>query len=693
MGRRRHRGDEFTGASGTGECGYRVPAGHWASRLAPYAGEWAGGLGLFGASEACHVWLGHSPALPGITPVISLLGAGLSALAWRAASTRSPITRAHATLTAAAGTAGVVSTIIAGMPQPMVIAWVFGGASVCLSWNIRRALRNSGDEDASGGLFEAVKLGKVQVKAIEAGQNKVTARLQLPAGETSVEDVQKAADRIGAKLRLHKGAVRTVGDPDDLSQAEMTIVPVDVLRNPSPWPGPSAPGGSMVAGLVVGLYEDGEPQQLFLPADAAADRTISTHYGVQGMTGSGKTRGGKLVWTEILTRRDANLIVLDPSKGEQSVAFLDGKAHLVIGHQRCKAVAKRLLAAITERTTQLGRWGYEQWTPEVFEKHGMPYLTVWIEEAPKVLQDAQTLTQIAQEARSAGISLVLSLQKATYRQMPTDVRSQLGGVWCFGVKDLEDAAYLLSEDTIDAGARPDRWANRRPGCNYLEGMGIDEARFAVAGRTFDATDDELAAAITACDQVRPPLWASTAKTLGLPAQPAPLTSTHAGEDDVQVITDARPPADGYDQVDVEADEWDDVDGSDGVHEWDRMPLDEDTDDLVDLPADPDPDLEVDPDLDLASLAGDADLPLPQPRPTRKQALAMVRSAIAELANRGQTRFTVRDLPDPKTTMGRERSWLSTELARFADDGLLEIVGQDGKALVYRVRATRVSDAA
>jgi uncharacterized protein DUF87 len=698
MGRRRHRGDEFAGSAATGEYGYRVPNGHWASRLAPYAGEWAGGLGLFGVSEACHLWLGHSPALPGITPVISLLGAGLSALTWRAGSSRSGITRAHATITTAAATTGLVSTVIAGMPQPMVVAWVFGGGALCLSWNIRRALRNSGEEEGGGNLWEQVKLAKVRATAATTGPNKVTARLQLPAGgETSVEDVQKASDRIGQTFRLHKGAVRVVGDPDDLSQAEMTIVPIDVLRHPTPWPGPSSPGGSMVEGLVVGVYEDGEPQQLFLPADLSADRTISTHIGVQGMTGSGKTRGAKLAWTEILTRRDGNLIVCDPSKGEQSVKFLDGKAHLVIGAKQCKTFAKRLLEAITERTTQLGRWGYDQWTPEVFTQHGMPYLTVWIEEAPKVLQDAQTVTQIAQEARSAGISLILSLQKATYRQMPTDTRSQLGGTWCFGVKELEDAAYLLSEEAIDAGARPDRWKNRRPGCNYLEGIGIDEARAAVPGRTFDATDDELRAAITACDDIRPALWGPTATTLGLPERPASLggaagpqdtddSEDDDSEDNVRLITTARPAGDAFD-----GDAFDDPDG-----DWDRMPLDADTDELAELPEDPEPGLEVEPDLDLDSLADDPDMPLPQPKPTRRQAVAMVRSAIQELAARGQATFTVRDLPDPKTTLGRERSWLSTELAGFARDGELEVAGQDGKATVYRIRArahTRARDAA
>lgn len=676
MGRRGRRGEGFTESAGSSEYGYRVPSGHWASRLAPYAGEWAGGLGLATVSEICHAWLGHSPALPGITPMVTLLGAGLSGLTWRAASARSGITRAHATVTTAAGTAGLVGTMIAGMPQPMALAWVFGGGALCLSWNIRRALRNSGDE-AGGGLFEAVKLAKVQAKAIEAAPNKVTARLALPAGETSVEDVQKAADRIGQVLKLHKGAVRVVGDPDDLSEADMTIVPMDVLRKPTPWPGPSAPGGSMAAPLVVGLYEDAEPEGFYLPGDLATGRN-TTHIIVMGMNGSGKTRGGKLAWTEILTRRDANLIILDPSKGEQSVRFLSGKAHLVLGHKQCRALAKRLPDAITERATQLGRWGYEQWTPQVFQRHGMPFLTVWIEEAPRVLEDVATLTRIAQEARSAGISLVLSLQKAVYRQMSTDIRSQMGGAWCFGVKDLEDAAYGLSEDTLDAGARPDRWGNRRPGANYLEAPGIDETRFGVPARTFTAEDDQLAAAVAGCDAIRPPLWGPTATVLGLPEQPASLP-------DVLVITDAPFPADRRATGEDDPDE--DLDGEMDGPDWDALPLDDVDDDPMVLPTDPEPDLQVDPDTTLDNLPTDPDLPLAQPRPTRRQAVALVRSAIEELAARGQARFTIRDLPDPRATLGRERSWLSTELAQFVTDGVLAVVGQDGKATVYRLRTT------
>ena len=105
MGRRRHRDDDFAPA-GNSEFGYRVPSGHWASRLAPYAGEWAGGLGLFGASEACHLWLGHSAALPGITPVVTLLLV--------------PATRLSTALDRAASAAAAVrAAAVAPTPMPM----------------------------------------------------------------------------------------------------------------------------------------------------------------------------------------------------------------------------------------------------------------------------------------------------------------------------------------------------------------------------------------------------------------------------------------------------------------------------------------------------------------------------------------------------------------------------------------------
>lgn len=666
MARKDKRGGDLAGNTAASEFGYYVPKRHWGSRLAPYASEWAGWAASWPVAFGAHEWLGTDPGtLPWASAGLSLLGAGLTALTWQCAKARAAITRQFATATTGITSAWMVTSTIEGPTgSPLLELWAFGGASVALAWSIHKALKRGGDEEGRDALFDKVELAGVRSKSVEVAPNKVTTQLQLPKGEMEVSDVQKAKHRIAGMFGLGKSAVRVTENPDDVSQATMTIVPHDVLKKPSVWPGPSSPGGSITEALVVGEYEDAVLVQMFLPGDKATHRN-ATHYGVIGMNGSGKSHGAKICWTEILTRRDAGLVVLDPSKGEQTVGFLgDAPYKVVTGPGNCRKAAKKLPNLITERASQLGQWGYDQWVPEVFDEHGLPYLVVWVEEAPKVLEDAKTLTRIAQEARSAGISIVLSLQKPSFRQMNTDIRSQLGGVWCFGVNDLDDAAYLLSEESIEAGARPDQWKNRRPGCHYLEGPGIDEARFTTPARTFDGTDEALSTEITAHADVRPGVHPIDAAGLDLTTtatEEQPNSSTDIDEDDEEDLLDAL----------------DDLDPSE-VEDFD--------DDPPEVPPNPEPELNPD---DENELPQDSDVVDFEPaRPTRKEALAMLRSRIDELSRQGTVEFTVRDFPQPERLYGRGRSWVSGELDKLAGPGgPLARVGERDRATVYRARHT------
>ncbi|WP_258348271.1 plasmid transfer protein TraB [Saccharopolyspora gregorii] len=641
--------------------GYYTPKKHWPSRLAPYAPEWAGYAAVWPVTYGVHEWLATDPAVaPWASAGLSLLGVGLTAVTWQCARARAALTRKFATATSGITAAWMTAGTIAGPGEtPLLELWAVGGAGVALSWSIYKALKRGGDgEEGENGLFEQVKLAGVKPAATQVEPNRVTTRLQLPRGEMEVSEVQKATGRIASLFGLGKGAVRVTENPDDSSQATMTIVPRDVLKNPSPWPGPSAPGGSIMEPIRVGLYEDTEPQVILFPGDKSEGRN-ATHYGVQGMNGSGKSHGAKEAWTDILTRRDAGLIVMDPSKGEQTVGFLgDAPYQVVTGEKACKKAVKRLPGLITDRASQLGQWGYDQWVPAAFEQHGLPYLVVWIEESPRVLDDAKTVIRIAQEARSAGISLVLSLQKATFRNMPTDVRSQLGGVWCFGVNDIEDAGYLLSEDTIEGGARPDRWKNRRPGCNYLEGPGIDEARYTTPGRTHDHTDDQLRAAIDAHAGIRPAMHSIDARHLDLTAPATDQPTMVAGADGVEPTPDFE--------------SLDNLDPSDAA-DFDDEP--------IALPELADPELTVDDEHELP--ADTTTLDFPGGRPTRKEAVALLRSHIEQMAAAGRTQLTVRDFPDPEATYGRGRSWVSGELDKLTGT-LLHRVGKDGRADIYRL---------
>lgn len=660
-GKNNRNGDLSVSGSEQG-FGYYTPKKHWASRLAPYAPEWAGYAAVWPATYGVHEWLATDPAsAPWASAGLSLLGVGLTAVTWQCARARAALTRRFATATSGITAAWVTAGTIAGPTEsPLLEVWAVGGAGVALAWSIHKALKRGGDSESGEGLFEQVQLAGVKPAGTEVEPNRVTTRLQLPRGEMEVSDVQKATGRIAGWLGLGKGAVRVNENPDNSSQATMTIVPKDVLKHPTTWPGPSAPGGSIMEPIRVGVYEDTEPQLLYLPGDKQTGRN-ATHYGVQGMNGSGKSHGAKECWTELLTRRDVGLVVLDPSKGEQSVGFLgDAPYAVVTGDKACKKAIKRLPGLITDRASQLGQWGYDQWVPEAYEQHGLPYLVIWIEESPRVLEDAKTMVRLAQEARSAGISLVLSLQKATYRNMPTDVRSQLGGVWCFGVSDIEDAAFLLSEDTIEAGARPDRWKNRRPGCNYLEGPGIDEDRYSTPGRTHDHTDDELREAIDDHADIRPAKHSIDAKHLDLTAPATDNPTMVAGQDGIE-------PTGDFESLE-------DIDPADAA-DFD--------DELTELPEPGDLELDVDDEQTLPTEAMTLDFP--GGRPPRQQAIAMLRQRIAELAAEGRTDITVRDFPDPEDTYGRGRSWVSGELAALEREGVLERVGRDGRADVYRPR--------
>src|SRR5690606_15598369 len=154
------------------------------------------------------------------------------------------------------------------------------------------------------------------------------------------------------------------------------------------------------------------------------------------------------------------------------------------------------------RQAWLGAHGYRSWepaaaTPQTDPAHscrkgqacgcpGMPYLVTWFEEAANTLRaiDDDIFTGIAQEARSAGMSLIVSMQRASGYQISTDTRASLPSALCFGLNDDRDATFALPSDVLDAGANPAAWGNKRPGYCYLCAAPIHEDRWSTPSRTF-----------------------------------------------------------------------------------------------------------------------------------------------------------------------------------------------------------------
>lgn len=465
----------------------------------PHARPWLAVVGELPATVLAHAAWGSTPmAAVGLT----LASGALTAATWWAGKDTKPARRLHATATTAAGTAYLTAASFTNPLGPTQLSLLaMGGATLAASWNVRKTLRTTPDGATTGaestetGLL-AKSLGKAKLALRgepKVEPNKVVAPYKITApGELTNEDISRRAQHIATELGISPTALRVVSDPDNAAFGQFVLVPEDMLVDGAPWPGPSAPGGSIIDPVVVGIYEDGDPEQFWFPADPdpKGDRN-ATHFLAAGMNGSGKSAGMTLAIVEALTRYDGIVWACDPSKGMQTfgplLPYLDWVEMTQTGGEE---MIDALSQVITARADELGRHGFKNWTPAAFKQLDMPYMVVWIEEAAKFFRNGTEMEGLVMEARSAGISVIISLQRPSSTSMPTDVREQLGGVLCFGVKGGTTADMALPDDVRDAGARPEAWENRKRGYNYLVAPGVDEERYAMKARTFAPPSDE-----------------------------------------------------------------------------------------------------------------------------------------------------------------------------------------------------------
>ncbi|NEB42290.1 plasmid transfer protein TraB [Streptomyces sp. SID14515] len=445
-----------------------------------------------------HYWGDSVPAAIGLTVAAGVL----TAATWWAGEGTRPGRRIHATLSTGLGTSYlVVGTAVGPFDPALTSTLVIGGAVAAGSWNIRQALRVNVDTQKDGGnaetgvLVKAIGDAKVALRGKpKIEPNKVTAPLQLAAGQVTSDDLGNRIKHIAGELGVSPTSIRVIPDPDDAARATLVVVPKDELKQPTPWPGPSNPGGSITEPVVPGIYEDGEEARLWFPAGPGRN---ATHFLTAGMNGSGKSAGQSVAITEALTRRDAIVWAVDPSKGQQTFApFLPHLDWVEMTEAGGNEMIDALSQVITARANELGRHGFKNWTPQAHDQLGMPYLIVWIEEAAKFFRNGTEMEGLVMEARSAGISVIISLQRPSATSMPTDVREQLGGVLCFGVKGSTTADMALPDDVRDAGARPEAWENRKPGYAYLVAPGVDEDRYATPLRTYLIDDDQITGALS-----------------------------------------------------------------------------------------------------------------------------------------------------------------------------------------------------
>lgn len=636
----------------------------WKAVKHPRMRPWMAVAASMPAGVGMHSLWGDSPVAGA---GIALASVALTATAWWAGDGTTKARRLHATLSTAAGTSYLVVATVTDPFDPFLSStWAIGGAVAAGGWNIRQALRVNPDvkpgEQAAGETGVLVKsIGKAKLALRgepKVEPNKVTApyRITDPGTLTNAE-IGRRIENIAGELGVNPNSIRIVADGEDAALGEFVFIPKDMLTKGADWPGPSSPGGSITDPVVVGIYEDGDLEQFWLPADEKARRN-ATHFGVFGMNGSAKSTGMTFALLDVLTRRDVIVWAADPAKGMQTfgplLPYLDWAEMTLAGGE---AMIDALPQVITARADELGRHGFKNWTPEAFEKLGMPYIVVLIEESAKFFRNGSELEPVVEGARSAGISVIVSQQRPSSTSMPTDVREQLGGIFCFGVKGSTTADMALPDEVRDAGARPEAWENRKPGYNYLVAPGVDEERYPMKARTWNPISDDEIGATLAQHSPQTPAGPTTTmaageayanRTIYMPGQS--LTSIDTKET-VMSKEDAAREEEALIERQVD-------------REINAMAGD---DDGTPDPA-VDPDAEIEPVNSVWHFGGE---PVQHVERTTEEATAELLTMLQEL--RAEERKTVgpKDFaPFGKgTRIGRSRAWISTKLTDLADEAV------------------------
>ncbi|WP_174545756.1 hypothetical protein [Nocardiopsis dassonvillei] len=572
---------------------------------------------------------------------------------------------AHHISTAMTGGAGAWLALATafGPERPLMDVLLIGGAAGAAIANVHLWARGQGSNEATPkkgngrilATFEevAAKLNLRNIRARLVSDTEMQQRheLTLDNGETA-ESLQNRNKELASAYGVAPGAIRVIEDQSRADRAELVITKQDVMGKLIPWPGlnPAHVGTSIADHpLHLGTYEDGEP---FL------DQITNRHSLTVGMAGAGKSVYGKVKMVQVAARRDTFTLAIDLAKGRQTLGPIEGAigwpAYTKPDARKQLAAVKR---AIKARANHLADAGHAQWVPGC----GLTFLHLLVEEAAEVV-DFDEIVEVARVARSVGIHLELSLQRATWGNLDTDTRANLGDGLCFGVRDHADATFVLPDYVTDAGCDPSRWRKSKPGAVYAAIEHVDVDRHVVAAKMFGPPSTNPA------EENRDLRAAADA----LPNQDEkldPITRAAFGEEYAKFLQgQGRTAAAPASSVDVVVPEVDDVDDE-------ELTVDEDIEPFTGFTTpDEDPEIMGDLDTEIPPLDPEDDFVLPSRKKGTKASAEEARAALEDtLAEWGPGHhFTVWDVKVAMEERGAERkkTWFYDHLARLADAGRL-----------------------
>lgn len=547
-------------------------------------------------------------------------------------------------------------------------------------------------------------LNGARIRALDIKPWRIHAEVHLLRGVQTPKIITDAREVLASQMALPLASIITTPNRKRHDRVFLDFVLEDTLAAVRYWPGPAAPGKSIGdAPIRFGIYEDRALAERFGPAitsDMAkrlgrAEKNL-THLMAEGMNGSGKSSLYRVLVTDGATRVDVEDWLIDTVKklqtfGQLAQAF-DWFATTV---PEAKAQVKFLAnAVIPMRADYLGANGYDNWEPGC----GLPYLRIWVEEGGIIANELDKLDAVLNSARSAGVEIDLSVQRAHHALVDTNVRAAFGETVSFGCKSSDDV-FAMPDELRDAGADPSQWGNRQPGKNFYAAADQEIDRQLMADRAFNVDPAECRELIARHAPARQewialncPDWRRLLEAADKQGAWAKRTTGAAvlakiAATEQRKAANAGDPAPAPYEPPVLAEEDEIVEG-----EF----VDEDEDQEVDVD-----ELDLDP-ATAAGVAEDAGIdprsPIPPSDPAdmldfgtrpqsdrpREESVAILRSLL--MARGDGWEFRPRDLYDEVCpVLSRSASWVRGALPGLADEGMLEHDRAEG---IYRVVLAR-----
>lgn len=472
-------------------------------RLMPYLVPVALCLSAMPVSLIGHWQWGDKPLM---TALMALASAGLSGFTYSTWGTRRRTTRTTASVFVLAVSLWMTFAVATDPLSPVMInAWIYGTLVLSAAWGIRHAsMSRHHEEDISegqkdtfldrlGGLFESLTS-----KEIKDHGNRITAEYAVPPGEFTVEDVQAEIKRVAGALEVPVSAV-TITEPAP-NRVLFSVQPGDPLGSgPIMYPGPSHPGRSVAdAPLRFGWRMNDTPVGLWVCGDERKDRQQS-HLLDVGMTGAGKSETVSTIIIEGRSRTDFVPVVADSRKFDQAYGDIaDTLALSASDEEQTLRLISNFPAVAAYRAKLLGNLeradggrGYKQWEPECWTLHKVPLVFLVVDEAASVISRNDDFNEGVRLFRSLGIFLVAGLQTAIGSDIDRKIRDQFGQALAHGCKSPLDAGFVLTDDTLKAGADPTKWQANKAGAFFGELTGTSKEQWHLECRSFltDHPDD------------------------------------------------------------------------------------------------------------------------------------------------------------------------------------------------------------